>query len=46
MKLRKWKKVIKTGKIRTEKYKKSSIPYMVNLLNEEIENNKNNMKEE
>ena len=29
-----------------EEYKKSSIPYMVNLLNEEIENNKNNMKEE
>ena len=46
MKLRKRKKVFKTGRIRTERYKKSSIPFMVNLLNEEIENNKNNMKEE
>ena len=46
MKLRKRKKVFKTGRIRTERYKKSSIPFMVNLLNEEIENKKNNMKEE
>ena len=35
MKKRKQQKVFKTKRINTERYRKSSIPYMVNLLNDE-----------
>ena len=44
MKLRRTKKFEENIK-RTERYKKSSIPYMQKLLNEDINRMKNQMKE-
>ena len=45
MKKRNKPKSFKSKKIRTERYKKSSIPYMTNLLNKESEEKSLKIKE-